>query len=189
MSGIVRVVKRGFALRFTIIVCLFSALATNAAATDLTIAHFAGAWKGTAISESEISIHFQLTSRDIGVEVRPHDGGFTLTWNTVQRQKGDPSNPEERLKSTTLEFAAERPGVWRGADSADPLGSDGIYSWAFVRETTLVVNTLRILADGSHEMQIYRRSLSGTGMALEFTRIVDGEPVRSVKGRLIKVAN
>ena len=42
--------------------------------------------------------------------------------------------------------------------------------------------------DGGFEMQIYRRTLSGLGMALEFVRLDDGETVRTAKGRLIKYA-
>lgn len=47
---------------------------------------------------------------------------------------------------------------------------------------------MRIGTDGRPELQVYRRTLTGGFMKLEFTRIVDGSAVRSAKGRLIKVS-
>ncbi len=142
-----------------------------------------------AVSESEISLYFRLTSRDIGVEVRPAGNGFSITWKTVQRQKGDPNKPVERLKSATTTYQPLRPGVWAAEGNQEPLTTPGgVYSWAYVRDNTLVIKSLAISNDGGHEMQIYERTLSGTGMELRFSRLQDGEEVRTAKGRLIKVA-
>ena len=108
---------------------------------------------------------------------------------TVQRQKGDPNNPREKLKSTEMQFASVRKGVWRATANGDPLNSLAPFAWAFVKDRTLQIVSLQIYADGRHETQTYRRALSGTGMTLEFIRNVDGEQVRRASGRLIKVAN
>lgn len=159
----------------------------GAAAANISIEAFTGKWQGSAVSESDISVHFRLTSRDIDVEIRPAGDNFTITWNTVQRQKGDPNNPTERLKSTSLSFRGVGPNLWAGVDNADPLTGGSPYVWATVRERTLIISSLRIHADGHHELQIYRRTLSGTGMTLEFERLVDGENVRRASGRLVKV--
>ena len=40
--------------------------------------------------------------------------------------------------------------------------------------------------DGAYQLQRYERKLVGTGMELTFTRLKDGEQVRTVKGRLVK---
>jgi hypothetical protein len=163
---------------------------TVAFAAEMGIAAFQGVWRGNAVSESEISTNFQLTSRDIDVTVKTDPGGgFSIVWNTVQRQKGDPNNPREKLKSTNMQFAPARAGVWRAAGNGDPLDSPAPFAWAFVKDRTLHIVSLQIYADGRHETQTYRRTLSGTGMALEFIRNVDGEQVRRASGRLIKVAN
>jgi hypothetical protein len=173
-----------------LIVCLVALLwASPAAAKDVAIAAFFGVWEGSAVSESEISLYFRLTSRDIGVEVRPAGEGFSITWKTVQRQKGDPDNPTEELKSATTTYRPLRPGVWAAEGNADPLTAGDPYSWAYVRDNTLVIKSMAIRADGTHEMQIYERTLGGTGMELQFTRLQDGAEVRRAKGRLIKVAN
>lgn len=162
--------------------------AFGAEAANLSIKAFEGKWQGSAVSESDISVHFRLTSRDIDVEIRPSGDGFDITWNTVQRQKGDPNNPREVLKSTSVAFRNVGANLWAAATNGDPLASGAPYVWATVRDRSLIISSLRIYADGRHELQIYRRTLSGTGMELEFERLVDGEQVRSVSGRLVKVA-
>ena len=174
--------------RLLVIVAVLS-FPFGAAAANLAIKAFAGKWQGSAVSESDISVHFRLTSRDIDVEIKPSADGFDITWNTVQRQSGDPGNPKERLKSTSLSFRETGPNLWAWTGNADPLTSDAPYVWATVRERTLIISSLRIYADGRHELQIYRRTLSGTGMTLEFERLVDGQNVRRASGRLVKVAN
>ena len=52
----------------------------------------------------------------------------------------------------------------------------------------LTVHEFRVLPDGRHEIQTYARTLSGTGMDLIYTRIVDGERQRRVRGKLVKDA-
>lgn len=184
-----RGLEMGERMRRWLAAAAFILAAPSAHATDLPVSAFFGQWQGSALSESRISLNFSLTPRDIGVEMRPSGQGFALSWNTVQRQKGDPRNPEEELKSTTIDFQPVRPGVWRAGAAQDPVQSGQPYLWAHVDGQTLVVNGLLVGPDGGHELQVYRRTLSGSGMALEFVRIVDGQPVRTARGNLIKVAN
>ena len=161
----------------------------SASAADLGIAAFEGVWQGSGVSESAVSANFQLTSRDIDVTIRVDGGGgFNIVWNTVQRQKGDPNNPRAKLKSTTMQFAPQRPGVWRGGNNGDPLTAASPYAWAYIKDRGLKIITLRIYPDGRHETQIYNRTLSGTGMVLDFVRNVGGAQVRQATGQLIKVA-
>ncbi len=174
------------ALGGVVLVAMALASGRAIAAADLSIAAFFGNWRGTALSESEISIYFQLTERDIDVTVRPHGpGGFEITWSTVQRQKGDPNKPKEVMKQTTARFAPTgRPGLFRGT-AVDPMAAGG-YRWARIAENSLYIYSMVIRPDGAYEMQVYRRTLSGLGMALEFRRIFDGKLTRTAKGRLIK---
>jgi hypothetical protein len=170
-------------------VLLLSLAAGAARAQDIEISAFYGNWQGNAVSESNISVYFRLTNRDIGVTVQPISGGFTLSWNTVQRQRGNPDDPKEVLKATKIDFHELRPGVWQGSGNRDPLSSSEPYAWAFMEHQTLVVNLLQIRADGEPELQVYRRTLNGAFMELEFTRVVDGRQTRTAKGRLIKIGN
>ena len=174
--------RLGLALIFTF--CLSPAVS----AADLSIKAFAGKWQGNAISQSNISVNFRLTNRDIDVEIRPAGNGFEITWKTVQRQRGNPDNPSEVLRETSLTFNAVRPNVWEAAGNGDPVRGGDAYAWAYIKEQTLVINSLQIYADGRHEIQIYRRRLVGTGMELEFIRNVSGEEVRTASGLLVKVA-
>jgi hypothetical protein len=173
-----------------LILMLLLALPAAAAAQDVSIKAFHGVWRGNALSESNISVHFRVTARDLDVEIRPYaQGGFSVRWATVLRQKGDPDAPVEVLKETTVDFIPDpnRPGVWRTVGSPDPLALEPLY-WARLEGQTLTVYSFGIAEDGTSELQIYERTLGGLGMELEFRRTVDGQAIRSARGRLIKFA-
>lgn len=165
--------------------------ARTAGAETVAIDAFFGVWNGNAISESEISSNFRLTSRDLNVEIRPaggQAGAFTLEWTTVQRQSGDPSKPREKIKVQTATFQpTANANVWTAEGSGDPM--DAGYVYARLHDQTLTVYSLEAAEDGILEVQIYRRTLTSLGMELTFTRLVDGQQIRSVKGRLVKFAN
>jgi hypothetical protein len=161
-------------------------LAGSVAAKDAAIEAFYGRWQGTGISESELSVYFKLTARDLDVVVKPAGNGFQVAWTTVQREKGDPRNPDVERKSTELTFVPSgQPGIWRASDSSDPLQAP--YSWARIRENSLIVNRLSIGREG-FELQVYTRTLTGSGMELQFTSFRDGAAARQARGKLVKVA-
>ena len=158
-----------------------------AAAEDLPIAAFAGRFAGTGIAKDEISKYFEETIRDLDVSIVPEGGGFALSWSTVLRQGGDPDNPDVSENAHALFFEPTgRPNVFQGAVEIDPLGG-WPFVWARIKENTLTVYSLLVHEDGSYEIQTYDRTLTGLGMELRFTRVRDGELVRSVTGKLVKV--
>ena len=168
-------------------IVLFLAPAAQAQ-QKVSLGAFYGNWVGSAVSESEISVHFQLTVRDIGVEVKPlENNAFELTWSTVQRQKGNPDAPTEVLKSTTLVFepAQGRSDQWWAKDTGELKEGKSVV-WARLEKNALVVNSFAVNPDGSSELQTYHRALTGLGMELKFTRVLDGELVRSAEGKLTK---
>ncbi len=159
----------------------------QAVAADLDIKAFEGHWQGTGVSESAVSVSFQFTARDLDVVIRPSSEGFTLVSTTVQRKKGDPANPDEVQKSTEFNFVSSGfPNVWHLPSNKDP-ENPGFYVWARIKDTTLTVTALYIGVDGRSDFQVFERTLSGPGMALEFRRMLDGKLARTVKGKLIKV--
>jgi hypothetical protein len=164
-------------------------LAAGAAlAREVGIAAFYGRWQGGGLSESEISVHFQVSSRDLDVHIRPEGDGFAITWTTIQRQKGPADNPTPVNKTTSMTFVPTgKPNVWRAREATDPLA--GPFAWATLRGQTLTVNSMAVDANGGFELQIYQRTLTGNGMELDYTRIKDGDQVRTAKGRLVKYAN
>jgi len=173
---------------------LFAALtwmaaSSGAMAQELGLPAFFGQWQGTGISETDDSIYFRVTSRDMDVRIGPSDqGGFNIEWATVQRQRGAVDDPQAQRRVTAMTFLPTgQRNVWKAADSVDPMS--GTYSWASLKGRTLTLNTFVIAADGSFRLHVYHRTLSGLGMELDFIAFADGEPVRTVKARLVKTAN
>lgn len=160
-----------------------------AQAKDLSPAAFFGHWQGTGISETEDSIYFRVTSRDMDVRIGPAgQGGFAITWTTVQRQSGAADDPKAERKTTEIVFQPTgRKNVWKAADAVDPM--DGTYAWAVLKNATLTINTFAIQPDGAFRLHVYDRTLSGLGMTLDFTALADGESARTVSARLVKISN
>ncbi len=173
---------------FAALSAIVLAVAPASAQNTLGIDAFYGQWQGSAVSESEISVYFQLTARDIGVTVRPAgEGKFELSWATIQRQKGNPDNPVEELKATTVVFERRNDGLWWDVESGSP-SDGGLVRWARIEENVLIVNAFTIRPDGTSEIQTYRRAITDRGMELEFSRTLDGALVRTAKGQLVKIA-
>ncbi len=190
MTSLFRAAAGAFTAALVIVSVVLVAGSPAWAQQKVNLPAFYGEWVGTAVSESEISVHFQLTVRDIGVDVRPlENGAFELTWSTVQRQKGDPDAPTEVLKSTTLVFepADGRTDQWWAKETGSLKDGNSV-AWARLEKNALVVNSFAVNSDGSSELQTYSRALTGLGMELKFTRVLDGELVRSAEGKLTKFA-
>ncbi len=68
----------------------------------------------------------------------------------------------------------------------DPLKGDP-YVWARVEGDTLTVFALHVLEDGGYEMQTYARKRIPEGIDLKYSRIRDGETLRTVEGTLFEV--
>lgn len=161
-------------------------ISTSAVAKDLAITAFKGDWRGNAISENNTSVNFPITSRDIDVDIRPgSDGNFSITWRTLLRQKGDPANPKEVLKETTLTFMpSQMAGVWKVKDGGNAYAGDPV-SWARIKDQSLNIYVMTISDTGDYDMQVYKRTLTGLNMELDFTAIRDGKIRRKAKGQLI----
>ena len=158
-------------------------------AADLPVSAFFGTYSGGGVAENEDSIYFAVTARDMDVVIRPAGAGFKVTWTSVIRRGGDPARPRVKRKSTTRAFApTNRPGIFRAAASADPISGKEM-CWARIDGQSMIVYQMVIGDNGAYQLQRYERTLSGLGMQLTFTRLKDGERVRTVKGRLVKTAN
>jgi hypothetical protein len=160
-----------------------------AQAQDLTPAHFYGTFQGSGFAEDKDSIYFGTTVRDLDVVIAPSGGGFNVTWTTIIRGGGDPSKPNVRRKTQTATFSpTDQSNVFRGAPSGDPLAGNP-YVWAKIEDNTMTVFIMTISESGAYNMQSYARTLSGYGMDLVFSRIRDGEPVRTARAKLTKASN
>ncbi|MZR31354.1 hypothetical protein [Sneathiella litorea] len=177
-------IKIKYFLAVVMVVIMASPMVANA--NDLSISAFKGDWRGNAISESNVSVTFPITSRDIDVSIKPSESGdFTITWRTLLRQKGTSDSPKEDLKETTLTFVkTDRPNVWKDSKGGDVYAGETI-SWAQLMKQTLTVYVMAINDTGGYDMQVYKRTLSGVNMELEFVAIRDGAVRRTAKGQLI----
>ena len=165
------------------------ATAEETAEQNISIRAFRGNWTGSAVANNRDSLYFGVTIRDLDFKLEGDSNAFTVSWTTVMRRGGTPDKPNIRRKETSVRFVpAGAPGVWKSADSGDPLaGKDTV--WGRIRGNTLILYFLDITNTGTYELSRYARTLSGSGMDLEFTLIIDGEPVRTVRGKLVKQSN
>jgi hypothetical protein len=156
----------------------------------LDIKAFFGNFTGNGLADGADVAYFGVTQRDLDVKISPAaDGGFTVAWTTVLRGGGDPKDPKVRRRETTMTFApGPRPGLFHALDNGDPL-TGGTISWARVSRNALFIRQFTVLDDGRHELQTYERTLSGSGMTLLYTRVLDGERTRRVRGKLVKTAD
>lgn len=161
-------------------------LPQGANAENIKLAGFFGSFKGSGVAENKDSLYFGMTVRDLDVKIEPAGAGFTVEWTTVIRRGGDPKNPKVRSKAQRMTFTPSEPGgLYRAADNTDLLAGQP-YSWAYIRNASLIIHIMTVDQTGAYEMQSYTRTLEPTGMSFVFERIRNDEPVRTVKGKLIK---
>lgn len=174
-------------LFFALVLVLPAALA-SVGANAQGVEKFFGHFEGSGISENADSIYFAVSVRDLDVKISAApEGGFTLDWTTVTREKGDPNNPDVKRKQAAMTFVPDsKPGVYRTVPEGDPLDGAPIW-WSRVDGNSLYTYRMQINEDGTWRVQKYIRTVSGSGMTLVFESIEDGEQVRQVKARLIKV--
>jgi len=159
------------------------------AAENLPVDAFFGTFSGGGVAENRDSAYFAVTARDFDVTIRGEGQGFRIEWTSVIRRGGDPKRPDVRhRKAVKVLQPAKKPGVFRCTDSGNPLDGREM-CWARIEKNTLSLFLMTVDDDGIYELQQYDRTLSGSGMKLNFKAWRDGDELRSVDGRLIKIAN
>jgi len=180
--------KRVHIFRSAIAGLLFIAATGNVQAADLSFKAFFGKFQGGGVAENDDSLYFGVTARDFDVDIQPASSGFSIAWTSVIRSGGTPEKPASRRKTSMRTFkATARTGIWQAVESKDPV-EGGELCWARIKDDTLTVYLMVVRDDGVYELQQYDRKLLATGMEMSFTRLRDGDKVRRVKGRLVKVA-
>ena len=149
---------------------------------------FFGHWQGTGYAENADSIYFATTSRDLDVEIAATgDGGFSIRTTTVTHDSGNPQDPKVKTKQSLIIFnKTNNAAVFRATPDGDPMLGNPMW-WSRIKGSTLHTYMVQIDADGRWQVQDYARTLSGQGMSLEFTRQRDGQAVRQVNGKLIRI--
>ena len=142
---------------------------------------FFGNYEGEAISATD----GELEQRDLRVSIAPIDDGFSVNWVVVTTKTGG----KVKRKEYTVNFkpsdreniyrSAMRTNVFGQAVPLDPLKGDP-YVWARIEGDALRVHALIIREDGGYELQVYNRVLTSSGLDLSYSRIRDGEVLRTV---------
>jgi hypothetical protein len=79
-----------------------------------------------------------------------------------------------------------RTDVFGNAVPLDPLNGDP-YIWARLDGAKFWMYALFVTDTGGYEMQTYERTLVPGGMDLRYSRVRDGEVLRTVTGKLKKI--
>lgn len=150
-------------------------------------AKFFGKFKGevtTTVSAKQADVG---TKRESTVDIKAApETGFLVYWTTefLQRAAGP-----DRVRASSLHLLpTTNPNVWRSERTGDPLYGQALI-WAQVLDTSLTIYATIIPKDGHPVMTIYRRTLHGDDLALEYERIEDGKRVTVVAGTLKKEKN
>jgi hypothetical protein len=170
-------------------VALLAALWTSAAAAQ-GIEPFVGTFVGESV---QISGQDQ-SKRDLTVEIAkgPDGKGFLITWKTVIHKASgkDEEQPADKVRFVptrrdNIFSAASRQDMFGKQVPIDPISGKDPYYWARLRDKMLSVYNILINDDGGYEMQVYHRTITDDGgMRVQFQRIRDGVPQRSVTGVL-----
>ena len=148
---------------------------------------FLGSYTGsTVVEESGVEL-----KRNLDVKISETDEGFNVFWkSTTVKADGRIKTKDFDISFTPTDRehvfqAAQRPSLFGGTKPLDPMKGEP-YVWARIVDDTLTIFALLILDDGGYELQIYNRSLRDSGLDLEYSRIRDGEQLRTIKSRLTK---
>ena len=164
------------------------ALLATAEATDAGIEAFFGEYEGKAVTDYD----GELRKRDLRVKISPYEKAFTVNWISVTKK----ADGKLKRKEYSINFhptprehiyrSGERKDFFGNAVPLDPMKGDP-YVWARIDGDTLTVYALHVLEDGGYEMQTYARQRIPEGLDLKYSRVRDGEILRTVTGTLIEV--
>jgi hypothetical protein len=163
-------------------------LGAAAAEAQDGIQRFYGGYVGEAVSESGDG----LDKRDINAEFAAQGKGFKVSFTVVVKRGTEPPRRDEYTiafvptKRPGIFGSAMRTDVFGNAVPKDPLVGDP-YMWARLDKDKLWRYALFVTENGGYEMQTYEYTLVPGGLNLRYSRVRDGEVLRTVTGKLKKV--
>lgn len=166
--------------------------------TGATAAADLGPYFGTYVGVAEVEDvkTGETRQRDMDIVIEPYrDHGFKITWINVSLVDGRRDLPgvRRRVQAVLFEPAdgrdfyveVEAGNPFREREETRPMRGDPV-RWASVEDERLHVYSFVVLEDGTYELQIYDRILTGQGLDIVFQRIVDGEVVRRITGHTVR---
>lgn len=151
------------------------------------ISDFFGAYTGSASVESNGT----TTLRDMNVLIEKSKKGFKITWKSVTHKAdgrlkekeyiiGFVPSPRDNIYTSTM-----KTNVFGKPEPLDPLKGDP-YVWSRLTGDTLTVFSLQIDEEGGYEVQAYNRTLAEGGLDLEYRRIRNGIPLKTIDAFLAR---
>lgn len=179
----------------SVLVTLFLVAPVTGWANSDPIEPFIGVYSGIAVTDPSGI----LTPRDIGVEIRPEHGDFIVDWHSVitdgssVRRRNHEVHFQRNLRhggerGKHVYHEALRPSVSGTPRPSDPMQGEP-YFWARIVDNTLTIYRMLITDDGSQDFQIYRFTLDGDQMHLDFKHMRDDRQLQAVTGVLEKRVN
>jgi hypothetical protein len=150
--------------------------------------HFFGTYRG----ESDTIPEGESAKRQMLVQIKPSDTGFTVSWQTTITRGGH----RPKAKGLSVVFVPTSKGhTYASAMRRDMFGNPVPLDlmkgeplvWATVSGDTMTVYLIRILDDGSQDFQIDIRTRTADGLKSEFIGLYDGEPLRRIGATLRKI--
>jgi len=173
-----------------------AALVTCAAGTALAqtkIEDFVGTYVGTArVVGSDGSIEEE---RDVDITIATTKDGFTVDWINVSLVDGRRDVPGVKRRAQSLAFRDEGDGrfvveqrrsLFERRKDGDMFAGAPV-SWARLDGNKLGVFTLVVLENGAYSLQVYERILTEQGIDIDFVRLDEGVPSRTIEGHTIRV--
>jgi hypothetical protein len=160
----------------------------RAASAAADYERFFGQYEGEAIADAGTD----LSKRDLRVEIGPTEHGFFVAWTALITKAGG----RTKRVSYNIPFrATRREHIFRSTMKVDMFGH-GVpldplkgepYVWAQIAGNVLTVYSMLITDEGGYEMQVYTRELVDDRMNLTYSRVRDGQVLRTVTGVLTRM--
>ncbi len=148
---------------------------------------FYGKYKGEVTTTASAKPADVGSKRESTVDIKAApEAGFLVYWSTEFLAR--PAGPD-KVRATSLHFLpTTNPNVWRSERTGDPLYGQALI-WAQVLDKSMTIYATIVPKEGHPVMTIYRRTLNGEDLALEYERIEDGKRTTVVSGTLKKEKN
>jgi len=146
---------------------------------------FYGEYAGKVTTDGKIT-------RELKLSIQPSKKkGFEIHWSTTtfDTAKGKTKSYSVSFVPTardSIYSSAMRRDLFGKLTPMDPLKGDP-FVWSKIEGDSLIVYSLLINDNGGYEMQDYIRTLTKTGLKLNFSRILNGQPQKVITGEYTRV--
>ena len=146
---------------------------------------------GEFVGHADVDESGTETSRDMSVNIEKTKSGFSVNWKSTSYR----ADGRVKEKEYTIQFlTSQRDGIYSSAMGVnvfgkaiplDPMTGDP-FVWGRISGDTLTVYSMLIDEVGGYEMQEYHRTLTETGLHLDYRRVRNGQPLKNIEATLVR---